>query len=62
VVLTPGLNLIQKRLRKLGFKRITLKTGASSMVELAMALRYGAEAKLDLITIDGAPGGTGMSP
>ncbi len=27
-----------------------------------MALRYGAEAKLDLITIDGAPGGTGMSP
>ena len=50
------------RLRKLGFKRITLKTGAYSMVELAMALRYGAEAKLDLITIDGAPGGTGMSP
>ncbi len=51
-----------ERLRKLGFKRITLKTGAYSMVELAMALRYGAEAKLDLITIDGAPGGTGMSP
>jgi glutamate synthase domain-containing protein 2 len=25
-------------------------------------LRYGTEAKLDLITIDGAPGGTGMSP
>jgi len=50
------------RLRKLGFKRITLKTGAYSAVELAMALRYGAEAQLDLITIDGAPGGTGMSP
>jgi glutamate synthase domain-containing protein 2 len=47
------------RLRKLGFKRITLKTGAYSTVELAMALRYGAEAKLDLLTIDGAPGGTG---
>jgi glutamate synthase domain-containing protein 2 len=31
-------------------------------LELAMALRYGAEAKLDLLTIDGAPGGTGMSP
>jgi glutamate synthase domain-containing protein 2 len=31
-------------------------------VELAMALRFGAEANLDLITIDGAPGGTGMSP
>ena len=50
------------RLRDLGFKRITLKTGAYSMVELAMAFRYGAEAKLDLLTIDGAPGGTGMSP
>ncbi|HDQ06389.1 MAG TPA: FMN-binding glutamate synthase family protein [Candidatus Bathyarchaeota archaeon] len=50
------------RLRGLGFKRITLKTGAYSAVELAMALRYGAEAKLDLLTIDGDPGGTGMSP
>ncbi|OYT27549.1 MAG: FMN-binding glutamate synthase family protein [Candidatus Altiarchaeales archaeon ex4484_96] len=50
------------RLRDLGFKRITLKTGAYSQAELAMALRYGAEAKLDLITLDGAPGGTGMSP
>lgn len=50
------------RLRDLGFKRITLKTGAYSMVELAMALRYCAEAKIDLLTIDGAPGGTGMSP
>lgn len=51
-----------ERLRNLGFKRITLKTGAYSMVELAMALRWGSEAQLDLITIDGAPGGTGMSP
>lgn len=51
-----------KRLRDLGFKRITLKTGAYSMVELAMALRYASLAKIDLLTIDGAPGGTGMSP
>ncbi len=50
------------RLRDLGFKRITLKTGAYSMVELAMALRFSSEAKIDLLTIDGAPGGTGMSP
>jgi len=50
------------RLRSLGFERITLKTGAYSAVELAMALRWGAEAKLDLLTIDGAGGGTGMSP
>lgn len=55
------LNEVQ-RLRKLGFKRITLKTGAYSAVELAMALRYCADAKIDLLTIDGAPGGTGMSP
>ena len=51
-----------ERLRRLGFQRISLKTGAYSSVELAMALRYGAGAGLDLITIDGAPGGTGMSP
>jgi glutamate synthase domain-containing protein 2 len=51
-----------ERLRNLGFKRISLKTGAYSAVELAMALRYGAGAGLDLITIDGASGGTGMSP
>jgi glutamate synthase domain-containing protein 2 len=50
------------RLRGLGFQHISLKTGAYSAVELAMALRYGAGAGLDLITIDGAPGGTGMSP
>ena len=51
-----------QRLRDLGFKRITLKTGAYSMRELAMALRWGSAAKIDLLTIDGAPGGTGMSP
>lgn len=51
-----------ERLRKVGFKRITLKTGAYSAVELAMAIRYCADAKIDLLTIDGAPGGTGMSP
>jgi glutamate synthase domain-containing protein 2 len=51
-----------ERLRRVGFKRITLKTGAYSAVELAMALRYCAEAEIDLLTIDGAPGGTGMSP
>jgi glutamate synthase domain-containing protein 2 len=50
------------RLRDIGFKRVTLKTGAYSMVELAMALHYSSEAKIDLLTIDGAPGGTGMSP
>ncbi len=50
------------RLRDLGFKRITLKTGAYSMAETAMAIKYSSDAKIDLLTYDGAPGGTGMSP
>ncbi len=49
-------------LRKLGYKRITLKTGAYGMEGLAMAIRFATDAKLDLLTIDGAGGGTGMSP
>jgi len=51
-----------KRLRELGFKRITLKTGAYPMRELAMAIKYSSIAEIDFLTIDGAPGGTGMSP
>ena len=51
-----------QRLRKLGFKRVTLKTGAYPMRELAMAIRWCSDAQIDLLTIDGAPGGTGMSP
>lgn len=51
-----------KRLRDLGFKRITLKTGAYGLRELAMAIKWGSKAGIDLLTIDGAPGGTGMSP
>ena len=51
-----------ERLRKIGFTRITLKTGAYSLRELAMAIKWSSKAKIDLLTIDGAPGGTGMSP
>jgi glutamate synthase domain-containing protein 2 len=51
-----------ERLRRLGFKRITLKTGAYSLRELAMAIKWGSMAKIDLLTIDGSSGGTGMSP
>jgi glutamate synthase domain-containing protein 2 len=50
------------RLRRLGFKRITLKTGAYGLRELAMALKWSSKARIDLLTIDSAPGGTGMSP
>jgi len=49
-------------LRKLGYKRITLKTGAYGMEALAMAIRFSSDAGLDLLTVDGAGGGTGMSP
>ncbi|MEZ4357844.1 MAG: glutamate synthase-related protein [Eubacteriales bacterium] len=51
-----------ERLRKLGFKRISLKTGSYGMEALAMAIKYASDAKLDLLTIDGSGGGTGMSP
>jgi len=49
-------------LRRLGFKRISLKTGAYGNEALALAIKCSSEAKLDLLTIDGAGGGTGMSP
>ncbi|MCA1946254.1 MAG: FMN-binding glutamate synthase family protein [Desulfovibrio sp.] len=49
-------------LRRCGFKRISLKTGCYGLEALAMAIRLAADAKLDLLTIDGAGGGTGMSP
>jgi len=51
-----------ERLRDMGAQRVTLKTGAYGARELAMALRWSAEAGIDLVTVDGAPGGTGMSP
>lgn len=49
-------------LRKLGYKRISLKTGAYGLEALALAIRCASDAGLDLLTIDGAGGGTGMSP
>ncbi len=48
--------------RNLGVKRVTLKTGSYGFRELAMALKWSSEARIDLLTIDGSGGGTGMSP
>ena len=48
--------------RALGVKRVSLKTGAYGLPELAMALKWSSEARVDLVTIDGSGGGTGMSP
>jgi glutamate synthase domain-containing protein 2 len=49
-------------LRKIGHQRLTLKTGSYGMEALALAIRCATDAKLDLLTIDGSGGGTGMSP
>ncbi len=49
-------------LRKAGAKYIFLKTGAYRPADLARALRYASTYKIDLLTVDGAGGGTGMSP
>ncbi|WP_258360613.1 glutamate synthase-related protein [Moorella sulfitireducens] len=49
-------------LRGLGYKRITLKTGSYGMEALAMAIKLATDAQLDLLTVDGSGGGTGMSP
>ena len=51
-----------EHLRSLGAKYVTLKTGAYRPADLARAIKYSSEAKIDLLTIDGAGGGTGMSP
>jgi len=51
-----------ERLRKIGVKYITLKTGAYRPADLARALKFSSDHKIDLVTIDGAGGGTGMSP
>jgi len=48
--------------RTVGVKRVSLKTGAYGMRELAMAVKWCSQARVDLLTIDGSGGGTGMSP
>ncbi len=51
-----------EELRKAGAKYITLKTGAYRPADLARAVKYASIAKVDYLTVDGAGGGTGMSP
>jgi len=51
-----------ERLRRIGAKYVTLKTGAYRATDLARAVKFASEAKIDLLTVDGAGGGTGMSP
>jgi glutamate synthase domain-containing protein 2 len=49
-------------LRQAGARYIFLKTGAYRPADLARALAFSSKYKLDALTVDGAGGGTGMSP
>lgn len=49
-------------LRKAGAKYIFLKTGAYRPADLARSVLFASKYKLDMLTVDGAGGGTGMSP
>ncbi len=51
-----------EQLRKAGARYIFLKTGAYRPADLARAVKFASKYKLDLLTVDGAGGGTGMSP
>ena len=51
-----------EELRSAGAKYISLKTGAYRPADLARAILFSSRYKLDLLTVDGAGGGTGMSP
>ena len=51
-----------EELRAAGAQYISLKTGAYRPADLARALLYASRYELDLLTVDAAGGGTGMSP
>jgi glutamate synthase domain-containing protein 2 len=51
-----------EELRKAGAKYVFLKTGAYRPADLARAVAFASKYKIDLLTVDGAGGGTGMSP
>ena len=51
-----------EELRKAGAKYVFLKTGAYRPADLARAVKFASKYGIDLLTVDGAGGGTGMSP
>ncbi len=51
-----------EELRKAGARYIFLKTGAYRPADLARAVAFSSRYNIDLLTVDGAGGGTGMSP
>ena len=62
MVSEEGFHKEVERLKQIGTKYISLKTGAYRPVDLARAVKFASDAKIDLLTVDGAGGGTGMSP
>ncbi|MCP4661411.1 MAG: FMN-binding glutamate synthase family protein, partial [bacterium] len=48
--------------RRAGAKYVFLKTGAYRPIDLARAVKWASKYGIDLLTVDGAGGGTGMSP
>jgi len=62
MVSEDGFHREVERLRSIGAKHISLKTGAYRPADLARAVKWASDAKIDLLTVDGAGGGTGMSP
>ena len=51
-----------EELRQAGAKYVFLKTGAYRPADLARAIAFSSKYGIDLLTVDGAGGGTGMSP
>ncbi len=49
-------------LRESGARHVFLKTGAYRPEVVAFTMKAASEAKIDMLTFDGAGGGTGMSP
>jgi len=62
MVTEEGFMASVEQLRKAGAKYITLKTGAYRPADMARAVKFASIAKIDYLTVDGAGGGTGMSP
>ena len=57
-----GLAARVARLRELGAQRVSFKTGPFAPRDIAAILGIASEAGVDLVTLDGAGGGTGHSP
>jgi glutamate synthase domain-containing protein 2 len=51
-----------EELRNTGARYVFLKTGAYRPADLARAVVFASKYNIDLLTVDGAGGGTGMSP